>query len=220
MGGAVIVACVTASQPPDVDGVILAAPAVWGRRTMPWYQSALLDVLSHTLPWMSLTGEGLKIMPSDNLDMLIALGKDPLVIKETRVDAIHGLVDLMDRALDAAPRLSADTLLLYGEKDEIVPRRPTLQFLQGIPDSHRFVKTVAYYRNGYHMLLRDLHAPVLWRDIASWIDSRTAPLPSGADRYAARWLRNDTRPAMSPVDETTVSRMSNRSSPRIQPDND
>ncbi|WP_084190987.1 alpha/beta hydrolase [Methylomarinum vadi] len=191
MGGAVIINTVTQPSSPAIDGIILAAPAVWGRKTMPWYQTALLWSLSYSLPWLTLTGEDLEITASDNIDMLKALGRDPLVIKETRVDAIHGLVNLMDRALENAERLTVDTLLLYGEKDEIIPRRPTMIFLQGLLDKHARAKTIAFYPNGYHMLLRDLQAPVLWRDIAAWISSHGAPLPSGADKHAQHWLKQN-----------------------------
>lgn len=116
MGGAVVINAMTRPGKPAVAGVILAAPAVWGRDTMPWYQTSLLWTLYHTVPWMTLTGKGLKIMPSDNIEMLRALGRDPLVIKETRVDAIYGLTNLMDNALGAAEKLDDETLLLYGQK--------------------------------------------------------------------------------------------------------
>ncbi len=178
MGGAIIIDTMTRSEKPDVAGIILAAPAVWGRATMPWYQTSLLWTLSHTLPWMTLTGKGLEIMPSDNIEMLRALGRDPLVIKETRVDAIYGLTNLMDSALNAAEKLNAETLLLYGEKDEVVPPEPTMQFVQGLLAHTPENKTVAYYQNGYHMLLRDLQAPVIWRDVANWIN-KTLPQRAG-----------------------------------------
>lgn len=191
MGGAVIINTVTRPLPTAIDGIILAAPAVWGRKTMPWYQTTLLWSLSHSLPWLTLTGEDLEITPSDNIEMLNALSRDPLVIKKTRVDTIHGLVNLMDEALENAKLLAVDTLLLYGENDEIIPRQPTLLFLQELMEQPSSTKTVAFYRDGYHMLLRDLQAPVLWRDIKAWINSHFSPLPSGADRHAQRWLNQN-----------------------------
>jgi hypothetical protein len=39
--------------------------------------------------------------------------------------------------------------------------------------------------NGYQRLLRDLQAPVVIADVASWVLIPAAPLPSGADRTAA-----------------------------------
>ena len=180
MGGAVIIATMTQAMSPQVDGLILIAPAVWGKTTMPWYQTALLWTLSHTLPWLTLTGEGLDIMPSDNIEMLKAQGRDPLVIKKTRVEAVYGLVNLMDVALENAHKLDNKSILLYGEKDEIIPRKPTYQFLRNLKKSKQTNKTIAFYANGYHMLLRDLQAETAWKDIASWIASDTSTLPSGA----------------------------------------
>jgi len=189
MGGAIVIDAMAKSKKPEVDGIILSAPAVWGRQTMPWYQTSLLWTLSHTFPWMTLTGKGLKIMPSDNIDMLRALGKDPLIIKETRVDALYGLTNLMDEALSSADKLKTQTLLLYGEKDEIVPREPTQLFVQNLLTHQPRGKTVAYYQNGYHMLLRDLDAPLIWQDIVHWILEDREGLPSGADRNSVKLVR-------------------------------
>lgn len=188
MGGAVIIDAMSRSQKPAANGIILSAPAVWGRATMPWYQTSLLWTLSHTMPWLSLTGKGLDIMPSDNIEMLRALGRDPLVIKEARVDAIYGLTDLMDSALHAADKLDEKTLLLYGEKDQIVPREPTQQFVNGLLAQQSAKNTIAYYQNGYHMLLRDLQAPLIWEDIAHWVLSGGTELPSGANRNLSKLI--------------------------------
>lgn len=189
MGGAVIIATMSRSLKTPVDGLILAAPAVWGRETMPWYQQTLLWALSHTMPWLTLTGKGVvKVTPSDNIEMLRELGRDPLVIKSTRVEALYGLTNLMDAALHSAKEIQTDTLVLYGEKDDIIPKQPTLRFLQDFLQNRQQRKKVAFYQNGYHMLLRDLQAPVLWKDIVAWIKSSGEPLPSGADKHAEQVL--------------------------------
>ncbi len=191
MGGAVVITTVAQLNQLPVKGIILAAPAVWARQTMPWYQNLLLWTLTHTVPWMALEGSGLEIQPSDNIEMLRALGLDPLVIKETRVDTIFGLVNLMDEAYASAKLISTNTLLLYGEKDEIIPKKPTQQFLNSLTMTDTNTKHIAFYKNGYHMLLRDLQASILWNDIASWIKSFATPLPSGADLRAQNVLANE-----------------------------
>lgn len=189
MGGAVAAAAMTGPEPPGVDGVILVAPAVWARSTMPAYQRAALWFGATFLPWMTVTGSDLDILASDNIEMLRALGRDPLFIKETRVDAVAGLTDLMDRALAAAPQLEGPALILYGEKDEVIPWTPTRAFWSRLPDSGAGADIrLALYREGWHMLLRDLQAETVWRDVAHWIDEPNTPLPSGADRHAARAL--------------------------------
>lgn len=83
----------------------------------------------------------------------------------------------MDDALAAAPAVQTPALVLYGAKDEIVPKRPTVRMLETMNGSRR----VAVYPAGYHMLLRDLQAETVWRDVAAWIRDRHAPLPSQAE---------------------------------------
>tara|TARA_R110002124_G_scaffold38253_7_gene121600 strand:- start:59052 stop:60077 length:1026 start_codon:yes stop_codon:yes gene_type:complete len=193
MGGAValVAGAGPAETRPDADGMILAAPAVWGRAAMAWYERGALWLTAHTIPAFRLTAQGLNIQPSDNIDMLRALGRDWRVIKRTRVETIYGLVGLMDRALAVAPRFSEQALILYGAKDDIIPGRPTFETVRRLPAAARDRQTFALYEGGYHMLLRDLNAEVVWRDILAWIDNAKAPLPSGADRRAARALEKE-----------------------------
>lgn len=182
MGGAVVMSAVANAHPLDVSGVVLVAPAVWGRSTMPWYQRLALWIGAHTFPASSVTGEGLDIMPSDNIEMLKALSADPLVIKETRIDSIYGLSNLMDEALLAAKWLTPPALIVYGQRDEIIPRYPTCQMLRSLPEPSSGFWRLAVYPEGYHMLIRDLQANVVLDDIAAWILDQDAPLPSGEER--------------------------------------
>jgi alpha-beta hydrolase superfamily lysophospholipase len=188
MGGAIVIAAMSQREMPEVAGIILAAPALWARSTMPWYQTGLLWMLAHSLPWLTLTGEGVHVVASDNIDMLRAMGRDPLVIKATRVETVYGLADLMDVAFNSAASLRGHTLMLYGEKDEIIPKEPTYAFLRQFLAADAANKTVAIYPHGYHMLLRDLQAPAAWKDIAAWINANPDKLPSGADDRAQQLL--------------------------------
>jgi acylglycerol lipase len=187
MGGAVAVVALTGESgtpAPDVDGVILTAPAVWGRSTMDLLPRLALWAGVRLMPGLTLTGRGLKIKASDNIPMLQALAKDPLVIHATRIDTIYGLVDLMDAALASGALLEKPLFVMYGAKDEIVPRVPIQRFVDALPAEPTHSK-LAWYENGYHMLLRDLEGPLVIADVASWVLAPAAPLPSGADRTAA-----------------------------------
>jgi len=184
MGGAVAVTALAGPPPPGVAGVILSAPAVWGRDSMGWGQRAALWLARALVPGLTLSGRGLEILPSDNIEMLRALSRDPLVIKETRVDAIDGLVDLMDEAAAAVGRLELPVLLLYGAHDEVIPADPMWAAAGRLPQTGTGRQRVAYYPQGWHMLLRDLGAARVTDDVAAWIDQSSAPLPSGADRAA------------------------------------
>ncbi len=98
MGGAVVLSSLASPRPPRVDGAILVAPAVWSRRDMPLSYRAALWATAHVVPWKTFTGKGLKIWPSDNIEMLRKLARDPLFQHATRADAIYGVVNVMDEA--------------------------------------------------------------------------------------------------------------------------
>lgn len=191
MGGAVIVTAMGQSQISGVEGIILSAPALWARQTMPWYQTSLLWTLAHTMPWLRLSGDGVGVQASDNIKMLRALGRDPLVIKKTRVEAIYGLTNLMDAAFNNADNLHEHVLVMYGENDEIIPKKPTYDFIRRFLSGTGQRKTVAIYPQGYHMLLRDLNAEIAWGDIAAWIAHNSERLPSGADKHAEKVLDSE-----------------------------
>ncbi|MDO8289608.1 MAG: lysophospholipase [Parvibaculum sp.] len=179
MGGAVAMRAFTTANPPDVDGIILAAPAVWGWRAMNAFYETVLWMSAHLMPSMTMTGGGLKIQASDNIEMLKALGRDPLVIKATEIGTIYGLVELMDEAAIAAPRITVPVLLMYGAHDQVVPPVPVGDTLRDMQHSNVNV-TSACYKNGYHILLRDLERETVWKDVESWMLASEMPLPSGA----------------------------------------
>ncbi len=166
MGGAVAMTAFASNAPPKADGIILVAPAVWSRKTMPLSYRLALWTTSHTFRWWALSGSGLKITPSDNLPMLIAIGRDPLFQKRTRADEIYGLVSLMDEAYEAPAGLNKlPMMFLYGGNDQIIPKGPTEQVLAKFGAK----PAVKHYPNGYHMLLRDLPGGERWADISLWV---------------------------------------------------
>jgi alpha-beta hydrolase superfamily lysophospholipase len=179
MGGAVIMVTMAGPQPPPVAGIVLAAPAVWGWSTLPAVARGALWVGAYTMPWNLLVPpRNLRIRASDNTAMLRALGRDPLVIKRTRIDAVYGLTDLMEEAWSDAGRIRAPTLLLYGAKDQLIPPKPVAQVGAALAP----VARMAVYPSGWHMLLRDKEAEIVWRDVAAWTLDHAAPLPSGDER--------------------------------------
>ena len=188
----------TAQQPDNPlpgEGVILSAPAVWARETMPFYQRWALWLGVRLIPWITLTGENLDITPSDNKKMLLELSRDPLFIKKTRVDTLYGLTNLMDKAYETAPRFSQNTIYLYGTRDEIIPPGPMADiFRRRIRDSRSNRERFIVYKDGYHMLFRDLQAEVVWKDVLSWIQNPVAPLPSVRENSAYEITRREDIP--------------------------
>lgn len=173
MGGAVVISAATSAEFPKIEGVILSAPAVWGWQSLNPFYRTVLWTSAHLVPSMTASGNGLGIQASDNISMLRNLGKDHYFIKQTRFDTVYGLVGLMDKAYTNAKHIQVPTLVLYGANDEVIPKKPVehvVSTLSGKAD-------VVLYDNGWHLLMRDLQAPIVWNDIASWI--KTRHIPSG-----------------------------------------
>ncbi|HUE46566.1 MAG TPA: lysophospholipase [Aestuariivirgaceae bacterium] len=175
MGGAV--ALQAATQGLEARGLVLAAPAVWGWQDMnPLYRVALWGA-AHAIPATTATGSGLGVQVSDNIEWLRAYGRDPLNIRETRFDALFGLVDLMQEAQDAAPAVRLPAFFVYGANDDIIPEAPTTRVMAGYGGTKR----VAIYGRGWHMVLQDRQRERVWRDILTWMNDPSAVLPSGEE---------------------------------------
>lgn len=172
MGGAVVLSALASSAPPRADGVILVAPAVWSREDMPVSYRLALWLTVHSLPWLNLSGNGLNIWPSDNIEMLRRNGRDPLFQKTARADAIFGLVNLMDEARKAPTQLgqTPPILFLTGANDQVIPAAPTKAVIAELGTKAE----VHTYPKGYHMLLRDLNGQLVWKDVADWVAAHTS----------------------------------------------
>jgi acylglycerol lipase len=190
MGAAVAVLAETGANPPPVDGLVLLAPAFWSRQAIGPVASGVFWALAHTVPALGFPAAAGGITASDNLDALRRNGRDPLVIKITRLDAAWGLLDAMDRSTQALPRCcGVPVLVLQGGKDAVVPPSVTRAALRSMPPGPR----LARYETGYHLLLRDSVREVVATDLLAWMDDPRAPLPSGADRAGAAWLAAEDR---------------------------
>lgn len=165
MGGAVAIVTMVARDALPVERLILVAPAVWGGKSLNKFYRSVLWVSAHTVPWLKVSGRGLKIKASDNTEILKQMRGDPLVIKKTRIDALYGVVRLMDKAREAIAQLHTPTLVLYGNRDQIIPKQPVCRLLEEIPGP----RSAAFYPEGYHMLLRDQEAERVWQDLATWL---------------------------------------------------
>jgi acylglycerol lipase len=183
MGGAVAIETFASARPPDADRLVLISPAVWGWTSQPPDYALLLELAAHLAPSKVFTPPGFvtdHISPSDNIPELIAMGRDPLMIWGARSDALYGLVDTMQHASDEIGEVRAPTLYLLGDHDQIIPRQPALAAARRLPPGDR----TADYLHGWHLLLRDKAAPLVYADIAAFLRDPTAPLPSGAPAIA------------------------------------
>lgn len=164
MGAGVILAA-EAEAPLGADGLVLAAPGVWGGGALPIPYRIAANIAAMATPGKTLTGERAQRQATDNIEALREMGADPLVIKETRIDAVLGVTRVMGSAYDGAKHVEGDILFLMGEKDEIIPLKAMEKTAMRLSGDVTFRR----YPLGWHMLFRDLQAENVWRDVADWI---------------------------------------------------
>ena len=186
MGGAVVMSTFGAANPPEgVDRIVLSGPGLRGWGSLPLVQRIALWSSVRVRPgWIVRPPRFVKIEPSDNTDMLHRLWTDPLGLRVNTISHVHGVVSLMEQAHRAAADLPANipTLLTYGARDIVIPERGVRR------TAHRLAPHVqtAYYPNGYHMLLRDLNAELVFEDVLSFLRDPAAPRPSGVGEVPGR----------------------------------
>ena len=165
--GASVVLSAMAQSPLPVDGVIIAAPGVWGGAQLPILYRLSANAAAMIAPGKTLTGERAGRQATDNIDILRAMQSDPYIVKETRIDSVLGVTRIMGEAYDATDEAGGRILFLYGEKDEIIPVKAMKKAAK------RLCGEVALrvYPEGWHMLLRDLQGELVWRDIAAFINA-------------------------------------------------
>ncbi|MEM7661899.1 MAG: alpha/beta fold hydrolase [Pseudomonadota bacterium] len=180
MGGAVAMTAFGSDNPPSgVDRLILSGPGLRGWGGLPVHHRASLWASTKIRPaWVVVPPKFAvdQIVPSDNTEMLIKRGQDPLNLFENRIDQVYGVVSVMENGHKSAARLPENTLMLYGARDDIIPKNFMKRTAPTLP---KHVRT-AYYENGYHMLMRDLQAETVWADQLSFMLDPEASLPSGA----------------------------------------
>ncbi len=176
MGGAVLL--LAASETPGLaaEQLVLKAPAVWGAQSMPLYQRLSLYTMNLIAPEMSFTGRGLSslgIRPTDDPEVSRDLSRDPLVIKATRVSSLAGVTELMGRAQTQTKLPSQRTLVLYGLLDKIIPPQPVCDWLTNLNSATpaTLKADVIVYKEGWHMLTRQLRAREPLEDIAHWLQN-------------------------------------------------
>ncbi|MBI1394059.1 MAG: alpha/beta fold hydrolase [Alphaproteobacteria bacterium] len=165
MGGAVALAALGDEESLDVDGVVLAAPAVWGGARMPLFYRIAINLAATFAPGKTATGERAGRQPTDNIDVMRAMAADPVMIGPTRLDAALGIVRLMGEAWRASAAAEGRILVLVGEKDEIIPPDDVYAAAERLSGD----VTVKTYPDGWHLLFRDIARAAPTGDAADWM---------------------------------------------------
>ncbi|MBL8710834.1 MAG: alpha/beta fold hydrolase [Rhodospirillaceae bacterium] len=181
MGAAVAMAAAATEPGLDVAGLILVSPATWGWETLTPAYRRLLEFGAHTIPWMTVRPTTLRVQASNNISALRKMSRDRLVIKNTRIDAAYGLVNLMSTAYRAIPlvcdtaRNMAPCFVAYGGREDILDKGAVADSIGRFRAHPEGDLHLALYRNGHHLLLRDLESRIILDDIAAWLAAQSTP---------------------------------------------
>ena len=187
MGGAVAMSTFGADDAPDIDRLILSGPGLRGWGALPLGYKTSLWISARVRPgWIVRPPRRfVRIEPTDNLEMLRTMWSSPLMLRENRIDQVHGVVSLMETAHNRAVGLPEHTLLSYGANDYVIPPGGIRRTTPLLPKKSR----TAYYPDGYHMLLRDLQAETVWADYLAFLRDPDAELPSGSGEWPWRTVQ-------------------------------
>lgn len=188
MGAAVAMSTFGAEDAPEIDRLVLSGPGLRGWGALPISYRTSLWMSARIRPaWIVRPPRRfVRIEPTDNVEMLQEIWSNPLMLRENRIDQVHGVVSVMETAHKRAPGLPAPTLVSYGANDYVIPPQGMQRTSADFPDH---VRTV-YYPKGYHMLLRDLQAETVWSDYLAFFRDPDAELPSGEGMFP--WLKNQS----------------------------
>lgn len=180
MGGAVAASAFGSARPPDADKLVLSGPGFRGWGALPLLYRMSLWTSARVRPGWVVTPPRrfVRIEPTDNVEMLREIWSSPMMLRENRIDQVHGVVSLMETAhqrLDNLPS-GLPVFVTYGANDIVIPPDAMARSAKKLPGHAR----TAYYDTGYHMLLRDLQAERVWADTLAFLKDPASDLPSGA----------------------------------------
>jgi alpha-beta hydrolase superfamily lysophospholipase len=173
LGGAVAIN--VASQRPrgDIDGLILAAPAI--REGIPFRLgwNALIGTAATMAPGYTLRVERDADDPRFHGASARRLANDPHVHREVRMDAYWGLIKLADRASRRIRDVQQPTLLMYGGRDTSVPAESIRRGMRHVQENTDI--TYRYYPQGIHLLLQSAAWETYLTQIEHWLSEQLQP---------------------------------------------
>lgn len=181
MGGAIATLAVTGDDPIRPASTILVAPAVHGWDSLPWIQWLTLR-LGHWIapaarPRQSWGHAVADIRVTDDPTIARLQARDPHILRAVRINMIHGVVELMDTAIKRIADVPPPALILYGERDDIIPRDAGCAMFRRLADASPGVG-VRLYPDGYHYLTRDRQRGRTIADIRAWLSDAQPPDPA------------------------------------------
>ena len=195
MGGAIITSLMTNDRELPIDGAVLVAPAMWNFSESNFFKSLFMSLISKLFPNLKVSSKGwVEVQASDNQEVLKELSKDKYFIHHPNLKSLNGIIELMDESYKDAKNFfsqpSYNTLVVIPIKDEIVPRKPLIELLEGTKiKSYDFSSNFLIFESNYHMILRDIKGDDVTEEIKKWVLERKTKKPKNFDEVIKK-LKN------------------------------
>lgn len=162
--GALVAARMVALQQRRVEALVLSSPAFGLPFTA--VQRTLLRPLHRLLPQRLVYRELYAGQRSHDPDVAAALRADPLKHEYLSARLAHFIVSAGAAVVQAAPRWSVPTLLLYAGLDRMVDVAATQAFVQHAPPA---VVQARLYPMHYHELFNELDRAMVFDAMGEWL---------------------------------------------------
>jgi acylglycerol lipase len=175
-----------------VDRWVLLSAGLWTEEDLRLLRRVALTLGLTLAPRLGGASRPPPVPTTDNAESADRIDSDPLTVMDMRPDLVAGLIAMNASSRAAVARCCAGpTLFLFGANDALIEPEPTVAALRRLPAGAP--ARVGYYRQGWHMLLRDNQRAVVAEDLMAFIADPRAPLPSGAEEAAQGWMAADGR---------------------------
>jgi len=175
MGGGIVTLLVL-REPKSVDGVILSAPSIRGRRSVPRIVQALLGLIGRFLPRVRL-GKLDSALVSRDPEVVARYDGDPLVYRGgMATGTLRAMVAAGREIARDMERFSLPVLLVHGTEDGLTDPEGSRELFEraSTPD-----KQLKLYTGLFHEIMNEPEQAEVLSDIARWLDAHVAEAGSG-----------------------------------------
>ncbi|OKL48274.1 hypothetical protein BSR29_01700 [Boudabousia liubingyangii] len=170
MGG-LITAASAVGRPDDIAGVILSSPALGTNPSLSGPVSDALYEVSKFVP--SIPVAPFKVEGISRTQKVVdSYLEDPLnYVGPVQMLTGASMMALGHRVMELAPRWTPDTLILQGDRDDVVSVSATREFASKAGTEVEFPPTIDYVEvpEAYHEIFNEPEGPVMMTLVAQWI---------------------------------------------------
>ncbi len=189
--GALLVGRTVALRQIEVSGVIFSAPVVDLHKPTPWLVRQAVRLLACVLPAVRFTHSWFvsgkkEVLPvTRDKEYLHRVRSAEYAIPVFTFHFLNALGDLISSSEAMARDITAPCLVLAAGRDVFLRAEQVRAWFDQLASSD---KTYRLYAEAYHCLWNDWEREAVLRDIAAWLEAKSAPEPS-----ARGWQNLETK---------------------------